>query len=185
MEKQLFTISVFSENNVGVLNQVTIIFTRRCINIESISASATSIPGVHKLTLTAYGDRRQMEKVVQQIEKRIDVLKAFLHTDDEIVYQEVALYKVPTSRLLIESNLENIIRHHAPRILDITPEYTILEKTGHNDETEALFEELKRYDIKQFVRSGRVTVTKSPIEYVSNYIEQQARIHPEKFPDGI
>lgn len=47
MEKQLFTISVFSENNVGVLNQVTIIFTRRCINLESISASPTSIPGIH------------------------------------------------------------------------------------------------------------------------------------------
>ena len=182
MEKQLFTISVFSENNVGVLNQVTIIFTRRCINLESISASPTSIPGVHKLTFTAYGDRRQTEKVVQQIEKRIDVLKAFLHTDDEIVYQEVALYKVPTDKLLIESNLENIIRHHGARILDITPEYTILEKTGHNDETEALFEELKRYDIRQFVRSGRVTVTKSPIEHVSNYIEQQARLHPDKFP---
>lgn len=182
MDKQLFTISVFSENNVGVLNQVTIIFTRRCINLESISASPTSIPGVHKLTFTAYGDRRQMEKVVQQIEKRIDVIKAFLHTDDEIVYQEVALYKVPTDKLLIESNLENIIRHHGARILDITPEYTILEKTGHNDETEALFKELKRYDIRQFVRSGRVTVTKSPIEHVSNYIEQQARLHPDKFP---
>lgn len=108
---------------------------------------------------------------MQQIEKRIDVIKAFLHTDDEIVYQEVALYKVPTDKLLIESNLENIIRHHGARILDITPEYTILEKTGHNDETEALFEELKRYDIRQFVRSGRVTVTKSPIEHVSNYVE--------------
>lgn len=183
MDKQMFTISVFSENNVGVLNQVTIIFTRRCINIESISASATSIPGVHKLTITAYGERRQMEKVVEQINKRIDVIKAFLHTDDEIVYQEVALYKVPTDKLLIESNLENIIRHHAPRILDITPEYTILEKTGHIDETQALFEELKRYDIKQFVRSGRVTVTKSPIEHVSNYIEQQSKLHPEKFQD--
>ena len=178
MEKQLYTISVFSENNVGVLNQVTIIFTRRCINLESLSASATSIPGVHKLTLTAYGERRQMEKVVQQIEKRVDVIKAFLHTDDEIVYQEVALYKVPTDRLLIESNLENIIRHHGARILDITQEYTILEKTGHNNETEALFEELKRYDIRQFVRSGRVTVTKSPIEHVSNYIELMERLHP-------
>lgn len=180
MDKQLFTISVFSENNVGVLNQVTIIFTRRCINLESISASPTSIPGVHKLTFTAFSDRVSMEKVVKQIEKRIDVIKAFLHTDDEIVYQEVALYKVPTDHLLRESNLEQIIRHHNARILDITPEYTVLEKTGHNDETEALFEELKRYDIRQFVRSGRVTVTKSPIEHVSNYIEQQAKLHPDK-----
>lgn len=180
MDKQLFTISVFAENNVGVLNQVTIIFTRRCINLESISSSPTSIPGIHKLTFTVYSDRTAMEKVVKQIEKRIDVIKAFLHTDDEIVYQEVALYKVPTDNLLRENNLEGIIRHHGARILDITPEYTVIEKTGHNDETEALFEELKRYDIRQFVRSGRVTVTKSPIEHVSNYIELQARLHPDK-----
>lgn len=179
-EKQLFTISAFTENNVGVVNQITIIFTRRCINIESISASATTIHGVHKLTITAWGDRRQMEKVVQQIEKRIDVLMAYLHTDDEIVYQEVALYKVSSDKLLIESNLENIIRYHNARILDITPEYTIIEKTGHNDETEALYEELKRFGIRQFVRSGRVSVTRSPIEHLSNYVEQQARLHPDK-----
>lgn len=178
-ENRLFTISVFSENNVGVLNQVTIIFTRRCINIESISASKTTIPGVHKFTLTAYGVREQMEKVVKQIEKRIDVIKAFLYDDDEIFYQEVALYKVPTGNLLHEQRLEEIMRRHNARILDITPDYTILEKTGHEDETVALFDQLKRYGILQFVRSGRVVVTKSPIEYVSNYIEQQARLHPD------
>jgi acetolactate synthase-1/3 small subunit len=179
MDKKLYTISVFSENNVGVLNQVTIIFTRRCINIESISASATSIRGIHKLTLTAWSDYESMQKVVKQIEKRIDVIKAFLHTDDEIVYQEVALYKVPTEGLLHAADLENIIRHYNARVLEITPEYVVLEKTGHNDETEALFEELRRFDIRQFVRSGRVAVTKSPVELVSNYIEQQAKLHPE------
>lgn len=180
MEKQLFTITVFTENNVGVLNQVTIIFTRRCMNLESISASQTAIPGVHKLTFTVYNDRVALEKVVKQIEKRIDVIKAFLHTDDEILYQEVALYKVPTANLLHECNLESIIRHHNARILDITSEYTVIEKTGHNDETEALFEELKRYDIRQFVRSGRVTVTKTPVEQVSTYIELMERIKSNK-----
>lgn len=116
-----------------------------------------------------------MEKVVKQIEKRIDVLKSFLYTDEEIVYQEVALYKVPTDKLLDEKNLEVIIRNHNARILEITREYTIIEKTGHSDETEALFEELKRYDIRQFVRSGRVAVTKSPVEYVDRFIEEQNR----------
>lgn len=179
MDNQLYTISVFSENNVGVLNQITIIFTRRCINLESISSSPTSIPGIHKLTFTVYSTREALEKVVKQIEKRIDVIKAFLHTDDEIVYQEVALYKVSTRGLLHEAHLEQIIRHHSARILEITPEYTVIEKTGHNDETESLFAELQRYGILQFVRSGRVTVTKSPIEYVTNYIENQAKLHPQ------
>lgn len=90
-EKKLFTVSVFAENAVGVLNQVTAIYTRRCINIESITASACSIPGVHKFTMTAFSDSVTMEKVVKQIEKRIDVIKAFLYTDDDIVYQEVPI----------------------------------------------------------------------------------------------
>lgn len=173
MEKQLFTVTVFTENQVGLLNQISIIFTRRCLNIESLSVSPSSIKGIHKFTITTWSDRETMEKVIKQIDKRIDVLKSFLYTDDEIVYQEIALYKVPTIKLLEEKNLEVIIRNHNARILEITQEYTVIEKSGHSDETEALFEELKRYDIKQFVRSGRVAITKSPIEYVTLFIEQQ------------
>ncbi|MCC8071230.1 MAG: acetolactate synthase small subunit [Bacteroidales bacterium] len=169
----LYTIAVFAENHVGLLNQLSIIFTRRGLNLESVTASRCSIPGVHKMTLTCYSDRPTMEKVIKQIEKRIDVIRAFLYTDDDIVYQEVALYKVPTERLLHEQHLEEIIRRHNARILELTPEYTVIEKTGHSDETEALFEELKKYDIRQFVRTGRVAVTKSPMEHVDLYLRQQ------------
>ncbi|MCH5246677.1 MAG: acetolactate synthase small subunit [Muribaculaceae bacterium] len=172
-KKQRFTVTVFSENAVGILNQISIVYTRRCINIESISASRTSIPGVYKTTIMCYSERCVMQKVVAQLEKIIYVVKAFLYTDDEIVHQEVALYKVPTEKLLEEKHLEEIIRTHNARILDITPEYTIIEKTGHNDETVALFEELKRYDIRQFVRSGRVCVTKDPIEHVTAFLAKR------------
>lgn len=169
----LFTVAVFAENHVGLMNQLSIIFTRRCVNIESISASRCSIPNVHKITLSCYSDRQTMEKVIKQIEKRIDVLRAFLYTDDEIVYQEVALYKVPIARLIDETDLEDIIRRHGARILEINRHNVILEKTGHNDETEALFNELRRYDIRQFVRSGRVAITKSPAELVDRFISEQ------------
>ena len=92
MDNQLYTITVFTENQVGLLNQISIIFTRRCLNIESMTVSACSIHGVHKFTITCRSNRAMMEHVVKQIERRIDVLRAFLHTDDELVYQEVALY---------------------------------------------------------------------------------------------
>lgn len=171
----LYTVTVFSENRVGLLNQISIIFTRRKLNIESLSVSPSSIKGVHKFTITTYTDHETVDKLVKQIEKRIDVLKSFYYTDDEIVYQEVALYKVPTVQLLDERNVETIIRKHNARILEVTREYTVIEKTGHDNETEALFEELKQYDIRQFVRSGRVAVTKSPEEYVTMYIEERAK----------
>lgn len=179
----LYTVSIFSENHVGLLNQISTIFTRRCVNIESVSASRTSIPGVHKISLTAYCDRPLMEKIVKILEKRVEVLRAFLYSDADLVYQEVALYKVPTQKLLYEQNLENIIRHHNARILEITPVYTVIEKTGHEDETEALFEELKRYDIRQFVRSGRIGVTKDPDEYVDAFLRrQQLRLEKMNHP---
>ena len=174
-ETKPYTLAVFSENVVGILNLITIVFTRRSINVESISASTTVLPGIYKTTVLAYSDRETMEKVISQIEKAIYVVKAYLFTDDEIIHQEVALYKVPTKKLMGEENLEKIIRAHNARVLDITEEYIVIEKTGHTDETESLFEELKKYDIRQFVRSGRVCVTKDPVEHVTEYLKMRDR----------
>ena len=178
--QQLFTLLVYSENCVGLRNQVSGIFTRRCLNIEDVAASKSSVPDITKLIITCWADRPTMEKVVKQIEKRIDVLKVCLFTDDDIVYQEIALYKVPTQVLLEEQDLESIIRHHSVRILEMTPDYTVLEKAGHRWETDALFETLRRYDIRQFVRSGRVCVTKSPVEYMDLYLEEQLKRREER-----
>ncbi len=107
MEQQLFTVTVFTENQAGLLNQISVIFYRRGLNIESLSVSPSSIEGIHKFTITCLSNRAMMERVVKQIEKRIDVLRAFLYTDDEIVYQEVALYKVPTLQLLDDTSVED------------------------------------------------------------------------------
>ncbi len=174
MDNQLFTISVFTENQVSLLHQISMIFSRRCLNIESLSVSACSIPGVHKFTITCKSTREMMEHVVKQIEKRIDVIKAFLHTDHEIVLQEVALFKVPTVSVL-QSNIEDIVRVNGARVLEIHPEYTVFEKTGHTVEIKQLFEKLKPLGLRQFVRSGRIAVTKAPMELVDEYLEKQER----------
>lgn len=178
-DKTLYTVSVFTENRVGLLSLISNIFTRRKLNIETLSVSPSSIEGVHKFTITAFSDEPTISKLVKQIEKRIDVLKSFYYTNDEIVYQEIALYKVPTSELLAEPNLESIIRKHNARILEITPDYTVLEKSGHYEETQSLFEELKRFDIRQFVRSGRVAVTKSTAEYVTEFLDKRDQCREE------
>lgn len=174
MEEKLYTISVFTENNVGLLHQISMIFSRRCLNIESLAVCACSIDGVHKFTITCRSNRAMMEHVVKQIEKRVDVLKAFLNTDDEIVFQEVALYKVPTEGVL-HSDIEEIVRVNGARVLEIQPEYTIFEKTGHTDEVTQLLEKLKPLGLRQFVRSGRVAVTKATMELLDEYLERQRK----------
>lgn len=172
MEDTLFTISVFTENQVSLLHQISMIFSRRCLNIESMTVSACSIEGVHKFTITCRSTRPMMEHVVKQIEKRIDVIKAFLLTDDEILFQEVALYKVPTENV-VTMNIEEIVRKHGARVLEIHPEYTVFEKTGHTNEIKELYDHLKPFGIRQFVRSGRIAVTRSAREFVDEFLEKR------------
>jgi acetolactate synthase-1/3 small subunit len=179
MEKTLYTITIFSEHTVGLLNQVTIIFTRRGLNIETLSVSPSAIEGVHKFTITVFTDRNMIEKVVKQIDKRVDIVKAYFNTDEDLIHQEIALYKVATKHLLALGSIEDIIRRYNARILDMTDAWTVLEKTGHHDETQQLFEELsEKIGVLQFIRSGRVAITKSKVERLSDMLaEMEEKLH--------
>lgn len=171
MEKTLYTIIVHSENIAGLLNQVTAVFTRRQINIESLNVSASSIKGVHKYTITAWTDRATIEKVVKQITKKIDVLQAHYFTDNEIYQHEIALYKIVTPVLESKSEVSKVIRKHNARIVEVNPVFAIVEKNGMSDEITTLYEELRNLGcVLQFVRSGRIAITTSCIERVNEYL---------------
>lgn len=176
-EKTFYTITVFSENTVGVLNQITTIFTRRQLNIESLSVSPSAISGIHKFTITAFADTEDaMRKLVKQIDKRVDVLKAYYNTDEDLVHQEIALYKIETAKLIAKSNVEELLRKHNARILDVSDHSTVLQKTGHYEETQALFDELSEsIGVLQFIRSGRVAITKSRVERLSDLLARRER----------
>ena len=170
--KQEFTLSIYSENHVGLLNQITTIFTRRSINIESLTTSESAIKGIHKFTIVVFTTHEQVKKLALQIEKRIDILKVFVFTADDIIHQEIALYKVPTETLINCNEVEKLVRQYGARILEVTKEYTVIEKTGHKDETQELFEKLDKYGVSQFVRSGRVAVTKLKQELLFDYLRE-------------
>ena len=167
---ELFTIIVFSENQPGLLSQVSNIFTRRQINIESLTVSASSIEGIHKYTITVLSTKDMVEKVVKQIEKRVDVVKSYFYTDEEVIYQEIALYKVATNIIIDHVEVENLVRKFNARFLEINRDYAVLELTGHTEDTQLFFEELKQYGVMQFVRSGRIAITKSSKELLSNFL---------------
>jgi len=168
--KKTFTISAFSENHIGLLNRITIIFTRRRVNIDSLTVSGSAIPGIHKFTIVVHDTPEKVEQVVSQIEKLVEVLKAFSHTEDEVIHQEIALYKVPTKAMLQGNKVEETIRSHHARILEVRPEYTVIELTGHKEETQALFDELNKYGLLQFTRSGRIAVTRASKELFTSYM---------------
>jgi len=156
-----FTVSVLTEDKAGLLNHITIIFNRRKINIESLNVSTTEVPGVSRFTIVLTSTRERIEKVVKQIRKLIDVLGAFVYEEHEIYYQEIALYKVPTAAFLEGNIIETLVRNNGARILVIEKDHIIIEKTGHKDDTHAMYKLLEPHGLLEFVRSGRVAISKS------------------------
>jgi acetolactate synthase I/III small subunit len=171
--KQEYIITVYSENHIGLLTRIANVFTRRKINIDSLTVSESAIQGVYKFTIVIKSTPELIVKIVGQIEKQIDVLKAFYNTNDEMIYQEIALYKVPTEALYENDTIEKIVRNSGARILEITREYTVVEKTGHKEETQELFNELNKAKVMQFIRSGCVALTRDPIERLSEFLKER------------
>ncbi len=168
--KDTYTITAFSENHIGLLNRITIILTRRHINIESLTVSSTEMKGIHRFTIVVVEDEEQVIKVVNQIEKLPEVLRAEWYLNDDIVYREIALYKIPIDSA-IDKNLEQILREFNAHMVDIHNGFVIIENTGHVEDTEKLYDILKTYGILQFVRSGRISISKQRKE-LSSYLNE-------------
>ena len=169
--KTLYTIIVHSENIAGILNQITAVFTRRQINIESLNVSASSIKGVHKYTITCWTTPDVIDKVVTQTEKKIDVIQAHYFTDKEIFQREVAMYKVATPEFQANPEASKVIRRYSAHIVEVNPTFSIVEMVGMSDDITSLYQELKQLNcVLQFVRSGRIAVSTSCFERVNEYL---------------
>lgn len=175
MKQPTINISVFTENTVGILNRITIVFTRRHINIESITASETEVPAIYRYTIVVRESEDLVKKVVGQLEKQIDVFKAFYHFDDQVVYQELALIKTATDHVRFPE-LEQIIRKHNARILAVSVEFVVFETTGHPEVIENLLMDLSSFELLEFARSGRVAVTK-PMKKLEAYLQEITAIN--------
>lgn len=173
-DETLYTMLIYSENFAGILNQITAVFTRRQVNIESLNVCASSTPGVHKYTITCYCTEDMAKMLTKQIEKKIDVLQAHYFTDSEIFILEACLIKVSTPLLLENEDVSRIVRMHGARMVEVNPTYCIIEKKGMTEDILSLFQELNTLGVVlQFVRSGRIAVTKSITERLDKYLEER------------
>jgi acetolactate synthase I/III small subunit len=165
-----YTISIFTEDKIGLLNRITIIFTRRHINIESITASESEVKGIYRYTIVITVEPEQVEKLVKQIEKQVEVLKAFYHINNDILSREMALYKISAEALKENELFTRIVNENHAKILSISPDYIVVEKTGEEREIKHLFSELEKFGMLEFVRSGRVAITK-PMKTLTTYLK--------------
>ncbi len=158
--KRDFTFTVYAENRIGMLNRIAIIFSRRKINIESFNTSPSEIEGIFRFTIVINETEEVVSKLAPQIEKQVDVLKVYFNTDEDIVWQEMALYKVPTDIIAEKASVERLLRENGARVVVIRKDYTVFETTGHREETENLLKALQTYKLIEFVRSGRIAIIK-------------------------
>lgn len=159
--KQEYTITVYTENQIGLLNRIAIIFSRRKINIESLNTSPSEVDSVHRFTIVINETEDVVRKLCRQIEKQVEVLKAYYNTSDEIVWQELAMYKVPTEIIATSVKVERLLREHGAHTVVIRKDYTVFAVAGHREETDKLIEVLAPYGLIEFVRSARVAIIKA------------------------
>ncbi len=158
--KQTYTVSIYTENNVGLLNRISGIFLRRHINIESMNISKSEIKSVSRFTLLVKVTEEQIKKIIGQIEKQVEVIKAYYHKDEETIYQESCLFKLNSDLLIENDEIQKIINQSKSRVININKDFFVLEKSGSKEEVEELYHILDKHGIMQFVRSGRIAITK-------------------------
>jgi acetolactate synthase-1/3 small subunit len=160
-DKQEYTITVYTENQIGLINRIAIIFSRRKINIESLNTSPSEADGIHRFTIVINETEEVVRKLCRQIEKQVDILKAYYNTNDEIIWQEMALYKVPTDEIAEKVKVERLLREYGARAVVIRKDYTVFETTGQREETDRLVAVLEPFGLIEFVRSARVAIIKN------------------------
>jgi acetolactate synthase I/III small subunit len=159
--KEEFTITVYTENQIGLLNRIAILFSRRKINVDSLNTSPSEVDSVHRFTIVINETEEVVRKLCRQIEKQVEVLKAYYNTNEEIVWQELALYKVPTDVIAEQVKVERLLREYGAKAVVIRKDYTVFEVAGHREETDKLVEVLEPYGLIEFVRSARVAIIKN------------------------
>ena len=159
--KQEFTITVYTENQIGLLNRIAILFSKRKINIESLNTSPSEVDSVHRFTIVINETEEVVRKLCRQIEKQVEVLKAYYNTNEEIIWQELAMYKVPTDVIAEHVKVERLLSQHGAKAVVIRKDYTVFEVSGQRDETDAFIKVLEPYGLIEFVRSARVAIIKA------------------------
>jgi acetolactate synthase-1/3 small subunit len=182
--KKEFTITVYTENQIGLLNRIAIIFSRRKINIDSLNTSPSEIEGIHRFTILVEETEEVVRKVCRQIEKQVEVLKAYFNTEDEIVWQEMALYKVSTDMITEKVKVERLLRECGARTIAIRKDFTVFETTGHRAETDKLLQVLGQYGLIEFVRSARVAIIKTSLGFYEKLKEFEKKEPSEEVKEN-
>ena len=179
--KQEFTLTIYTENQVGLLNKIAIIFSRRKISLDSFNSSPSEIENIYRFTLVIRETEAVVKNIVRQLEKNVEVFKVFSNTNEEIIWQQIALYKVPTSVIMKEVKVERLLREFGGKAVVIRDDYTVFETTGQDEEINNLLTELSKFGLIEFVKSARIAIIKSS-EGIHKKVLDMEKNDPTKKP---
>ncbi len=163
MEQKKYTINIYTENMVGLLSRITAVFTRRHINIESLTVSETEKKGISRFTIGICVTEDMVSKVVKKINTVVEVIHAEYHTDADLISSELALFKVNLEDGKKVAGVEALAMQNNARVLSKNEQFVVLEKTGNRETLEAFLRSLRNYGETEYVRSGSIALTLSGI----------------------
>lgn len=159
--RQEYTLTIYTENQVGLINKIAIMFSRRKISLESLNTSPSEIENIYRFTIVVRETEEVVKNLVRQLEKIVDVFKVFYNTNEEIIWQQIALYKLATPVIMKEVKVERLLREYGAKAVVIRNDYTVFEVTGQDNEINNLLKELDQYGLIEFVKSSRIAIIKS------------------------
>ncbi len=155
-----FTVSARTENDSSSLLRLAACLGRHRIKIESFTCTNGEASNVYQHSIAVRAAPDRIRRAVKQIGALVGVIEVSYHRDVETHDREVALFKLSLDAASVRNSLSKIVRTSRARILVAGAGYVVVEKTGSQDEIEELFGRLEPFGVMEFVRSGRVMVTK-------------------------
>lgn len=153
-----FTVCVYSENSPGVLHRITVMFTRRKTNIESLTVSETERTGISRFTIVVKADGDSIGKIARQLRRIIDVHEVVVSRDSDLVVAEVALIKVKKNN---SPEFNEALHHHELAVVYENGETISLQKTGSEHDIDQALHAMQPFVVVEFVRSGRIAMKRS------------------------
>jgi len=155
----IHTISLFVNNVPGVLVRVSLVFSRRGFNIESLVVSPSAEGRFSRMTVTCSGEHEVLEQIIKQLSKLVDVVHAIDHSTDDSYEVEIALAKIECT-LDARQQILQIAKHFKASAVDYGAESVILQAHGSSEKIDAFIALLRPFDIAELVRSGKLLMAR-------------------------
>jgi len=154
-------LSILVENKPGILFKVTHLFRARNFNIDSISVGITENPDYSKMTITTYGDEKQIEQIVKQLDKMIDTVKVEHLDEQKTVFRELSLFKIKLSNANDSMEVNKLANAYGGKVHDVKKDSIVVELTATPDQIKAFEELTKPFGIIDVTRTGVAALQRS------------------------